>query len=231
MFTSKFKKKQSLRRIIIIIVSFSFIVCKKEKISVQENKIEEIISSKRDNKHLKKLIDINCDSIYNILNNVLANDQKVREYSSKIYDMDSIDNINQKIVISIIEKCGFPVDKNSSQRQKLMSSAIFYVLQHSSKEIMAYYYPFVKNAVDNGKIDQRSFALFKDRLLVYYGEKQIFGTQIIDRGEGMHLAPIIDVKNINNRRTTVGLGPIENYLKSFGLSYKNEINYLKSRKK
>ena len=232
MFISKFKKKQSFKRIIIILIPFSFLFCKKEKISIQEKKIEEIVSSsKSDKEHLKKLIDINCDSVGNILNNVLANDQKIRKYSSKIHDMDSIDNINQKIVISIIEKCGFPIDKGSSQNENLMSSAIFYVLQHSPKEVMAYYYPFIKKAVDEGKIDERSFALFKDRLLVYYGEKQIFGTQIVDRGEGRHLAPVIDIENINNRRAVIGLGSIENYLKGFGLSYKNEINYLKSQEK
>ena len=67
-----------------------------------------------------------------------------------------------------------------------------------------------------------------DRIKVNKGLKQIYGTQISpvkDPNTGYlankaEIAPIEDEENVNKRRAKVGLKPIEQQAKEFGIDYK-----------
>lgn len=61
-----------------------------------------------------------------------------------------------------------------------------------------------------------------DRVLIQKGEKQLYGTQVRSVANMNHFEflPIVDEKNIDNRRREVGLGLIEDYAKQFGIKYK-----------
>ncbi len=160
-----------------------------------------------------------CDSIDPILAEVYRKDQEVRRGSG---DMMTVDQENRKTVISILEKCGFP----KADEVELQSyNAIFFVLQHSPGPIMGYYYRQVEEAVSAGKINRSTFALMQDRLLMGFGYKQVYGTQIMNN----QLYELQDPDNVNTRRAEVGLGPIETYVEYFNLNYEEEIKRMKNQ--
>ena len=53
------------------------------------------------------------------------------------------------------------------------------------------------------------------------GKNQIYGSQVVNSKTGeLVFYPIEDEKNVNIRRAKVGLQPIEEYAKYFGIEYK-----------
>ena len=160
-----------------------------------------------------------CDSIDPILAEVYRKDQEVRQGAG---DMMTVDQENRKTVISILEKCGFP---KADEVERQSYNAIFMVLQHSPGSIRGYYYRDVEQAVANGKINRSTFALMQDRLLMDFGYKQVYGTQIMND----QLYELQDPDNVNVRRAEVGLGPIETYVKYFNLDYEEEIKRMKNQ--
>ncbi len=72
-----------------------------------------------------------------------------------------------------------------------------------------------------GEIDASNVALLEDRILVREGKEQIYGTQLKtnERTGKLELSPIKDEENVDKRRQAVGLPPIAEYLKTFGLQY------------
>ncbi|NNE25470.1 MAG: hypothetical protein HKN09_01385 [Saprospiraceae bacterium] len=60
------------------------------------------------------------------------------------------------------------------------------------------------------------------------GKKQIYGSQIYrDEKTGVHyLAPLLNPDNVNVRRATMGLPPIEKYLRHWNLDWKTELERL-----
>jgi hypothetical protein len=65
----------------------------------------------------------------------------------------------------------------------------------------------------------------EDRMLMDKGEKQKYGSQVRKSNGSdkwsLH-PPIQDPENVNKRRAEVGLEPIEEYLKHFGIEYKTD---------
>lgn len=57
------------------------------------------------------------------------------------------DRRNQELVISIIEKCGMPTLNEVTQKYM---TAIWVVLQHSTKKHRKKYFPQIEEAVKNG---------------------------------------------------------------------------------
>ncbi|MDQ3394850.1 MAG: hypothetical protein M3512_12165 [Bacteroidota bacterium] len=64
----------------------------------------------------------------------------------------------------------------------------------------------------------------EDRMLMDRGEKQKYGSQVIkDNGsDEWTLYPIQDPENVNKMREKNGLGPLEEYLRHFGIENKIE---------
>ena len=100
------------------------------------------------------------------------------------------------------------------------SSAIWAVIQHSTLENQEKYLPLMREAVKNGKARQAHLAMLEDRILVGKGKEQIYGTQAGTDSFGIYkLYPIKDERNVNKRRFSVGLGPLQWYAKQIGLRY------------
>lgn len=166
------------------------------------------------------IIDIDCANMVEILETVYQTDQDNRQGGS-VANAD-IDKKNQQIVVSTIEKCGFPtVEKHGYKSVE----AIFLVIQHAGKSLREQYFPQIKNSADQGDLQWSTVALMEDRMLMDRGEKQKYGSQVHKKNgsDQWSLYPIEDPQNVNNRRAQVGLGPIEEYLKHFGIDYKTMI--------
>ncbi len=167
------------------------------------------------------------------LDSIYTNDQKYRAMLKPIeekYGYESLqvqnhwktihfhDSVNVDKVTRILDTYGW---LGSDQVGSNGNDALFLVIQHSNKVTMEKYLPMIKDAVKSGKASPQEFAMLTDRIEMLNRRPQIYGTQIqfID-GENK-LYKVLDEQNINKRRSTVGLGPIEDYLKRFNISYKS----------
>lgn len=101
------------------------------------------------------------------------------------------------------------------------NSTLFLVIQHSDLETQQKYLPMMREAVKAGNASGSSLALLEDRVALGLGKRQIYGSQIgrdSDTGE-YYVSPLIDPENVNERRASVGLGPLENYTKHWDFAW------------
>lgn len=148
------------------------------------------------------------------------------KYSWKLTEKN--DSLNLIKVEKIIKKNGYPGKKMVGNQ---LSTAVWYVIQHSELPVMEKYYPLITKACEEGDLDQKYAAMMEDRILMYQGKEQIYGTQ----GAGRlfinpetkqeewtnFLWPIKNPETVNERRKSVGINvTIEDYLKSLGPDFK-----------
>lgn len=145
------------------------------------------------------------------------------EMKKYLHDLGLQDSINLIKVTSIIDKNGWlGPDKVGEQG----NTTLFLVIQHADKNIHEKYLPIMRQAVRNGYAKAEHLALLEDRTALEEGKGQIYGSQIIrDQKTGKPaIAPIVDEKNVDVRRESVGLGPIKEYAKLFQINYRDPGN-------
>jgi hypothetical protein len=74
-------------------------------------------------------------------------------------------------------------------------------------------------ALPKGEVEPRDVAYLTDRILVGTGKKQKYGTQAGIKDGKAVAAPIEDEERVDERRKSVGLGPLEPYLKELEVVY------------
>ena len=98
--------------------------------------------------------------------------------------------------------------------------AVFLVIQHSDSLTQVTYLPMMRTAVQQGAARAEDLALLEDRVLTEQGKPQIYGSQVrMDSAGKASFFPILDEINVNRRRASVGLGPLEEYARYFGIRY------------
>lgn len=159
------------------------------------------------------------------LDSILEEDQKYRKLlERKELDitlsnyMRITDSSNLKWMMDFIAKNGWPGNAVVGQRR---TSTAFLIFQHAPFDIQLKYYALLENAYKTGNLLAPDFALFQDRVSNSKNGYQIYGSQVAVIGNGKYkLYPIIDEKNVNERRKKMRMGPLEEYLKQFGIEYK-----------
>lgn len=146
-------------------------------------------------------------------------------YGKGSHKLDSIwklqerfDSINIVRLNSIVTEYGWPTRSlvgNDGAR------AAFIIVQHSNLEMQKKYFPLIEAAANKGEASLEGVALLKDRILMRENKKQIYGSQL-KRNEagGFDLYPIEDEANVDQRRSSMGLEPLANYVKEYGIIYK-----------
>lgn len=115
----------------------------------------------------------------------------------------------------IIDEYGWP--KKSDVGGNAAGSA-FLIVQHANIETQKKYLPFMKEAAENGEAEWGSLALLIDRVNLREGKKQIYGSQIGRKDDGTYfVSDLEEPEFVNQRRKEVGLGPIEEYAKRWGI--------------
>ncbi|HMP30089.1 MAG TPA: hypothetical protein PKD85_10840 [Saprospiraceae bacterium] len=157
---------------------------------------------------------------------ILKDDQELRQKLSNITTeeeristwnkISELDGINLKKIEKIIEKHGYP----GKSKVGAQSSTAFLVIQHSELAYQEKYFPLLEKAANEGEINKSELALLIDRIKMSKGEKQIYGSQVVDNNGKWEFSPIEDEENVNKRGADVGLGPIEEDAKYFNIEYK-----------
>lgn len=169
--------------------------------------------------------------IDSLLRSVRERDQKLRSDMMKYYakgDVDSVvwcseqielaDAENQRIVFDILDRDGWPEGLSAEA-----SSAIFLVIDHADLDMQKRYYKDVAAAARRGDVDRSSLVTLRDRILMYEGKRQIYGTQTVAIPQGdstvCYVWPVARPKGLDKRRSKVNLQPMEEYVKAVGESF------------
>lgn len=128
------------------------------------------------------------------------------------------DSLNEIAVVQIIEERGWV---GRSEIGWDCNTTIWLVIQHAPLETQEKYLPLLRESVFAGESRGSHLALLEDRILMRNGEPQTYGSQITSDPEtGKQVVhEIRDPEYVNQRRKKVGLGPIENYVKRWGIEW------------
>ena len=138
------------------------------------------------------------------------------EYAYFALLMKQEDKKNQDRVCEIIDEHGW---LGISEIGQLANSTLFLVIQHSPLEVQEKYFPLLKTSAEKGESKSANMALMDDRIRMYKKQKQLYGSQTITKNGKLYVAPIEDPSNVDERRKSVGLQPLADYLKLMSLSY------------
>ena len=120
------------------------------------------------------------------------------------------DSICVEKVIDIVEEHGW---LGKSRVGDKANQAIWLVIQHAKLEAQEKYLTLLKASVEQGESEGWHLAFLKDRILMYKDQKQIYGTQSVwdNTIKKNRIHPIENVEQVNERRASLGLEPIEEY--------------------
>lgn len=136
-----------------------------------------------------------------------------------------IDEQNELKVTKILNEYGWLGKEVVSPKG---NTTLFLVIQHAPLETQQKYLPMMREAVKEGNASASSLALLEDRVALREGKKQIYGSQIGSHkdSEKQYVLPLEDPINVDERRKSVGLGPLSEYVARFGFEWNVE-QYLK----
>jgi hypothetical protein len=148
--------------------------------------------------------------------------------NGKVYMiLNKRDSINLIRVEEIIAKYGYP---GKTLVGEPTNEAAWYVIQHSKK--IADYFLMIQEAGASNEIPFTKVAMMHDRMLMYEGKEQLYGTQV----SGQYILnpttgkkefwycvwPIQNAESVNELRKEAGFTTtVEEYAKSLGVEYKH----------
>lgn len=107
-----------------------------------------------------------------LMDSIYHEDQKGRTIFDGLQKADDLSNY--RFVDSILSAYGF---MSESELGFYGSQAQFLVIQHSRLEQMEKWFPALTKAVDEGVMEMWCYAFMYDRIQMYKGKKQLYGSQ------------------------------------------------------
>ncbi len=162
-----------------------------------------------------KLSEEAIDKIRKELTERVKTDQAVRTDPKRQSEMGKVDGENTAYLIQVIKEVGW-ID--AERFGSLPSNNAFLIVQHSGDlSLMSAVLPLIKKDVMAKKLDAQPYALLYDRLMVFSGGKQRYGTQLSQNEKGeLLLGGLEDKARVEEFRKEIGLFPLSQYLKMFG---------------
>jgi hypothetical protein len=206
-----FNKKYGLSRplkTVLIITSLSILIFLSAYLTERYARLDKHLIAELDTifKSDQELIQLNRGDV---------NSPEWKAWSKEAGQTDSVNLIK---VATIISKYGWPGEDIIGWQG---SSTLWVIIQHSTLENQEKYLPVMREAVEKGKARSAQLALLEDRILVRNGKEQIYGSQTgTDSLGNFRISPVKDERNVNRRRFSAGLGPLQWYAKQIGIRYK-----------
>jgi hypothetical protein len=132
--------------------------------------------------------------------------------------MAASDTANEKRLAGIVQRHGWP---GSSMVGQDGSLAAFLVLQHASLAAQERYLPMLRDAAARHELAPSLLAMLEDRVRLQRHQPQIYGTQMQENPatHRLELYTLEDPARVDERRASVGLPPLADYLAHFGVQY------------
>jgi hypothetical protein len=119
-----------------------------------------------------------------------------------------IDQANTRWLAELTDRMGWPgrtlVGKDGAHAAWLLA-------QHSDAEHQRRFLGLLRAVVAVGEASARDLAYLEDRVRVFSGQPQLYGTQFSYEQDGLKPHPVEDPEHLDQRRATVGLGPFAEY--------------------
>lgn len=117
----------------------------------------------------------------------------------------------------IIDEHGWPKESVVGERA---AGTVFLIIQHTNLETQKKYLPIMTENVKNGEASGASLAMLIDRINMREGKPQVYGSQIKRNEDGTF--EVFEIENpqyVNQRRSEVGLPPIQEYVSRWGIEW------------
>lgn len=192
-----------MKYLIIILVLISALSCKEKN---QEK--NEVLFNRELADELEKRAELDQTAAW-------IPEGKFKEYSNQEWEAykDSVFTTNKVFLEKVLNKYGYPgydlVGKDGEKNYWLMVQHCDFDPEFQSRVLEK-----LKQQVNAKNAGGRNFGLLSDRVNLNSGKKQVYGTQVTyvrETGQAIP-KPLLDSLTVNERRKTVGLEPIEEYL-------------------
>ncbi len=124
-------------------------------------------------------------------------------------EMEALHNRNVETLDSIVDKIGYPTIEKVG---KEANEAAWLVIQHSIGQpaFMRKCAILLEKAVEENQADVKQLAYLTDRIAVFEGQSQLYGTQFgWDKNGKMNPSPFDNLEKVNQRRKAIGLNSLE----------------------
>jgi len=176
--------------------------------SIAKEEIKRAYSSKES----PEKFSVDCSNICQYLKEALSADQLARQTGESL---KTVDRRNQGLLRSIFDTCGEEAIQGCGKDGVYQA---FMIVQHSPYKTQKEYFAVFERWTIDGFLEAKTFALLVDRVRISEGKKQLFGSQLRHYSSGLYeLLPIEDPDRVGLRRDSVGLEPLDKYLKRFGI--------------
>lgn len=153
----------------------------------------------------KKIINLkNAD--LKLRNQLLQNGQLNDGYDK---EMEAVHNNNAAALNKIIDTIGYPT---IDQVGKPASEAAWLIIQHSIGQpaFMKKCVKLLAKAIAENKADPKNLAYLTDRIAVFEGKPQVYGTQFDwDKNGVLRPNPFDNLTDVNQKRKSIGLNTLE----------------------
>jgi len=129
---------------------------------------------------------------------------------SLTFEMLRIDSINQQSICMLLDTRGLV------GHEKVGNACIAYwmVIQHAPLKLQKKYFPLFEQACQRGDLSKESVAMMDDRIAMYEGRPQKYGSQIVDG----KLYQLLNPDKVDEWRLDMGMQPLEDYLRQMGVT-------------
>ncbi|HWK99340.1 MAG TPA: DUF6624 domain-containing protein [Parapedobacter sp.] len=141
------------------------------------------------------------------------NSEELKAHWDMIAEKDSINLVKVKRVLD--ERGWLGRDVVGPQGNQ----TLFLVIQHADLATQQKYIPMMREAAKKGNANGAELAMLEDRVALRTGKRQIYGSQLwrdSETGE-FHVMPLEDPDNVDERRSSVGLGKLADYISIWDL--------------
>lgn len=127
-----------------------------------------------------------------------------------------LDHANVEALRAILDGSGWP---RRSEVGPEGAMAAFLVLQHADHATQKRFLPLLKARVDEGEAAPAHWAMLLDRVRMRDGLPQVYGSQVVwsEAESSLQLYEVEDLDAVDTRRAAVGLAPLAEYLRGFGI--------------
>ncbi|MBR1551699.1 MAG: tetratricopeptide repeat protein [Muribaculaceae bacterium] len=148
---------------------------------------------------------------YEFLEAYRAAGQNQALIDSLTHAMQRVDSINQAAICHILDTRGFV----GSDKVGNACAVFWLVIQHAPVELQKKYFPLFEQASQRGDISQECIAMMDDRIAMFEGRPQKYGSQIVDG----RLYQLLDPEKVDQWRHDMGMPPLADYLMQMGISH------------
>lgn len=138
------------------------------------------------------------------------------ELKSQFKLIRETDSVNLIKVAAIINKYGW---LSSEEIGEAGNNTMFMVIQHADLKAQEKYLPMLRLAAKERKLKASHLALIEDRVAMFNGKKQIYGSQVAWNitANKFTIMPMVDPDHIDERRAAIGLPTYAAYLSDMNM--------------